>query len=220
MTLPPQTRSASRRGNLPSQAALREMASVCRDAWQQNLLSGCNGNASFRLGHAPHMICLTRSGSAKGRLTPQDCCVVDMADGRLLHGRGPSSEAGMHLAVYRARPDCAAILHTHPRRLLALSLRLHGREENFLRLPLYEAEVWRGRLAFAPALPPGSEELALAVAEAARAKAAVWMAGHGLCATGTSLTAALCLTEELEHLAAVQLLALGGENSWQMPAQP
>lgn len=220
MTLPPQTRSASRRGNLPSQAALREMASVCRDAWQQNLLSGCNGNASFRLGHAPHMICLTRSGSAKGRLTPQDCCVVDMADGRLLHGRGPSSEAGMHLAVYRARPDCAAILHTHPRRLLALSLRLHGREEDFLRLPLYEAEVWRGRLAFAPALPPGSEELALAVAEAARAKAAVWMAGHGLCATGTSLAAALCLTEELEHLAAVQLLALGGEQPRQMPVQP
>jgi len=34
------------------------------------------------------------------------------------------------------------------------------------------------------------------------------MAGHGLCCWGPSLADALCMSEELEHLAAVQLLAL------------
>ena len=34
------------------------------------------------------------------------------------------------------------------------------------------------------------------------------MAGHGLCSTGATLAEALCLTEELEHLAAIQLLSL------------
>ena len=181
---------------------------VCRDAWQQGLLSGCNGNASQRLGdHAPNLICITRSGASKGRLTADDCCLMDVNTGAAVLGGPASTESGMHLAIYRTRPDCAAILHTHPRRLLALSLRLAGKQEDFLRLPLFEAEVWRAKLGFAPALPPGTTDLAEAVAQAARGKDAVWMAGHGLCCLGRTLGDALCLAEELEHLAALQILA-------------
>ena len=184
-------------------------------------MSGCNGNASRRL-PAPGdgLLCVTRSGAAKGRLTARDCCLVDARTGEglsseALSGGPASSELGMHLELYRALPHCGAVLHSHPRRLLALSL-VVADQEDFLRLPLFEADVWRARLGFAPALPPGGAELALAVADAARAVgadkaagAAVWMAGHGLCCWGPSLAGALCMSEELEHLAAVQLLALG-----------
>ena len=112
---------------------------VCRDAWQQGLLSGCNGNASQRLGElAPNLICITRSGASKGRLTTADCCLMDVNTGAAVLGGPASTESGMHLAIYRTRPDCTAILHTHPRRLLALSLRLAGRHDDFLRLPLFE----------------------------------------------------------------------------------
>ena len=181
---------------------------VCRDAWKQGLLSGCNGNASQRLGDTtPNLICITRSGASKGRLTAADCCLMDVNTGAAVLGGPASTESGMHLAIYRARPDCSAILHTHPRRLLALSLRLAGRHEDFLRLPLFEADVWRAKLGFAPALPPGTAELAEAVAQAASGKDAVWMAGHGLCCLGRTLGDALCLAEELEHLAALQILA-------------
>ena len=76
-----------------------------------------------------------------------------------------------------------------------------------MRLPLFEADVWRAKLGFAPALPPGTTDLAEAVAEAAKGKDAVWMAGLGLCCLGRSLSDALCLAEELEHLAALQILA-------------
>lgn len=189
------------------------MRSVCRDAWEQGLLSGCNGNASCRL-PAPYgtIVCLTRTGAAKGRLTPQSCCLVDLHSATPLYGGPASTESGMHLAIYRAKPNCKAILHTHPRRLLALSLRLethpNGWQENFLRLPLFEADVWRARLGFAPALPPGTTELADAVAKAGLEHPAIWMAGHGLCCTGEHLAEALCLTEELEHLAAIQLLSM------------
>lgn len=187
---------------------VEEFRSVCRDAWKQGLLSGCNGNASRRLGgSAPELACVTRSGAAKGRLTAADCCLMDISSGATVSGGPASTESGMHLAIYRARPDCNAILHTHPRRLLALSLRLAGRQEDFLRLPLFEAEVWRAKLGFAPALPPGTNELAEAVALATSDKDAVWMAGHGLCCLGRTLAEALCLAEELEHLAALQILA-------------
>lgn len=191
---------------------VEEIRDVCRDAWTQGLLSGCNGNASRRL-PAPHegIACLTCTGAAKGRLAPQNCCLVEIASAAPLYGGPASTESGMHLAIYRAKPQCGAILHTHPRRLLALSLRLEKEEEGleeFLRLPLFEADVWRARLGFAPALPPGTKELADAVASASLDHPAVWMAGHGLCSTGATLAEALCLTEELEHLAAIQLLSL------------
>lgn len=191
---------------------VEEIRDVCRDAWTQGLLSGCNGNASRRL-PAPHedIACLTCTGAAKGRLAPQNCCLVEIANAAPLYGGPASTESGMHLAIYRAKPQCGAILHTHPRRLLALSLRLEKEEEGleeFLRLPLFEADVWRARLGFAPALPPGTKELADAVARASLDHPAVWMAGHGLCSTGATLAEALCLTEELEHLAAIQLLSL------------
>lgn len=184
----------------------REMRAVCRDAWQEGLLSGCNGNASCRLDQ--DRICVTRSGAAKGRLQNKDFCLADPDSGRTLAGGPASTELGMHLAIYRALPECKAVLHTHPRRLLALSLHLRGKEQDFLRLPLFEAETWRARLGFAPALEPGGKELAYAVAHAAQQRPAVWMAGHGLCCWGETLTDALCISEELEHLAAVQLLAL------------
>ncbi len=212
MTAPahsPHKSSFSAAGGELTPLMVEDMRSVCRDAWQQGLLSGCNGNASLRL-PAPHdgTVCLTRSGAAKGRLMAEDCCLVNLADGATLYGGPASTESGMHLAIYRALPGCAAILHTHPRRLLALSLRLGGHMEDFLNLPLFEASVWRARLGFAPALPPGTTELAEAVGQAARTSPAVWMAGHGLCSTGANLADALCLTEELEHLAAIQLLSM------------
>ena len=133
---------------------VEEIRDVCRDAWTQGLLSGCNGNASRRL-PAPHegIACLTCTGAAKGRLAPQNCCLVEIANAAPLYGGPASTESGMHLAIYRAKPQCGAILHTHPRRLLALSLRLEKEEEGleeFLRLPLFEADVWRARLGFAP----------------------------------------------------------------------
>ena len=103
-----------------------------------------------------------------------------------------------------------AILHTHPRQLLALALKLESREdwqERFLKLPVFESGVWRARLGYAPAFEPGTRQLAEAVGQAARDFEAVWMARHGLCASAPCPGQALTLSEELEHLAAIQLLA-------------
>lgn len=196
-------------GTLP-QDLVQDMLFCCREAWLGGGLLGFNGNASclWESEDGPRLL-MTRSGVCKGRMTAADICLLDARSGALLAGGPASSESAMHLAVYAARPDCRAILHTHPPRLLALGMRLAGHMEDFLRLPLFESQVWRARLGVAPAQAPGSQALACGVAEAARQHPAVWMCGHGLCACGGSLAEALGLTEQLEHLATVQLLALG-----------
>ena len=194
-------------------AAWAAIRAICGKAWERGLLSGFNGNVSLRLeGH----LYVTQTGAAKGYLREDEVAVLELpatpgASARVVCGR-PSSECGMHVALYRANPELAGIVHTHPRHLLALELVTPP--EAFLRLPLFEAERLRADLGLVPALPPGGLELAEAVAAAHAGKRAVWMAGHGLCAAAAgepeaALVAALAVSEELDHLACVQLLALG-----------
>ena len=98
------------------------------------------------------------------------------------------------------------MLHTHPPHLLALSLALPP--EKRLRLPLFEAARFYPLLGLVPDLPPGTADLALAVAKLAETHPALWLERHGLITHGKTLQETLVLAEELEQLAKVQLLAL------------
>lgn len=201
------------------EAACGELARVCTLAWQEGMFAALNGNASVRL-PAPHDGCMavTATGTAKGRLQPEDFCLAEWKTGAVLRGGRLSSECAVHQALYAALPDtCHAVLHTHPPKLMALSLVVG--EADFLDMPLFECDMWRPHLAFVPRLAPGTKELGEAVGQAARelvarnpkaaGNGALWLAGHGLCCFGTSLSTTLDLSEEMEHLADIQLLSLG-----------
>lgn len=172
-------------------------------AWTRGLISGFNGNLSLRSGQD---MLVTASGCAKGRLSPADIVRVRIADGSVLSGGPCSSETPMHLAVYRAVPEARAIVHLHPRELLALSLVVS--EDQLLALPLYEAAVYRREMTCVPVLNPGSEELAQSVAQVLAERKAAFLHGHGLTCRGPDLFAALHLAEELEALASIQLRTL------------
>lgn len=191
------------------------LRSVCRDAWRKNLLTGFNGNASLRMPDGSVLI--TVSGVDKGRLGKNGLCALD-AGGALLRGRAPSSESRMHTAIYAQLEGCGAVMHFHPPFMLALAMRLElecgaAWRENFLRLPLYEADYWRVRLGFSGVGEPGAPGLAPAVALAAKGlgalPGAVWLPRHGICCFGRDAEEALGIGEQLEHLARVQLAVAG-----------
>ncbi len=173
-----------------------------REAWRKGLVSGMNGNLSLRR-EGDRMV-ITRSGCAKGRLAPGDLVSADLESLPALPPEGISSEGKMHAEVYRRQSRAEAILHTHPPHLLALSLRNPGA---MLDLPLYEAHTFAAEMAVVPATKPGTPELARAVGSVARESRAVFIQGHGLVCWGEDLYHALSLTEELENLARIQLLA-------------
>ena len=177
----------------------------CHKAWERGLMSGFNGNMSVRVGDN----CLiTASGAVKGQLGQEDLAMVDIAGGQPIFGNKPSSELAMHLELYKAQPDALAIVHTHPPKLLALSELVTP--SRLLKLPIYEAAPLRQKLEIAEAFPPGSQEVALSVAKAGCCHEAVLMQKHGLCCWGKNLKEALALSEELEHLAGIQLMLLRG----------
>lgn len=187
-----------------------ELITACQLAWQTDLMRGFSGNASIHL--ASGNILITASGVAKGRLGEADLIEVDPS-GKIIGGnRKPSIELGLHLALYAAFPACRAVLHTHPVWLQALAL-MPEPSAPLLDLRLHEADYWRERLAIAPEFPPGSPGLGPAAAKAiqklwagseALLPCAVWLTGHGLCALGENMDAALGISEQLEHLAHIQ----------------
>lgn len=191
--------------------AQHDMQTIGAIAFTEKLFAACNGNMSCKLSH--DYILITATGSAKGRLRPKDLSLIDH-NGTLVLGAAISSETPVHLAIYQTTA-AQAIIHTHPPKLLALDI--SSRVTEILQLPLYESKMWRDALTLAPALTPGSQELAQGVVHAIENKVAqnqnyqvqgaIWLKQHGLCTWAQSLDAALNLTEELEHLAEITLYA-------------
>src|SRR5947209_10320816 len=73
---------------------------------------GTSGNLSVRL--TEDWILATPTGRSKSMLRSDDMVIVDL-DGRQIAGsRRVTSEIGMHLAIYRLRPDAGAVIHSHP----------------------------------------------------------------------------------------------------------
>jgi L-fuculose-phosphate aldolase len=188
--------------NIPAEVG-EAIQTTCVRAWERGLMPGFSGNVSVRMGN---VVVITASGAAKGYLTPGDLTALDLASGRRLEPGRPSTESAMHLEIYDRQPEAWAVVHTHPPRLLALSLCVA--EADLLDLPLFEADVLQKSFAQVPAHQPGTPVLAKAVATAAATCKAVFMRRHGLVCWGASLTEALALSEEVEFLAGVQLSTL------------
>ncbi|RYE83048.1 MAG: class II aldolase/adducin family protein, partial [Hyphomicrobiales bacterium] len=82
-----------------------------------------SGNVSARFGDG---LLITPSGLPYAKTRPQDLIHLSL-DGTVLDGsRKPSSEWPFHVAIYKARPDAQAIVHTHSPRATALSCARRG----------------------------------------------------------------------------------------------
>ncbi|GFM34639.1 tRNA (N6-threonylcarbamoyladenosine(37)-N6)-methyltransferase TrmO [Desulfovibrio subterraneus] len=186
-------------GGIPSREAdmLRD---VCRRAWQRRLLSGFNGNVSMRLGENCLITC---TGSAKGNLKPGDLALMNIVTGEVLAGGKPSSEAGMHLEIYRNQPQAQAVVHTHPPKLLALGVRVPV--QDMLRLPIFESDLIRAKFTSIRDNEPGTQALARDAGVAALQHEGIYLERHGLACWGPDPAWALALSEEIEHLAGVHL---------------
>jgi L-fuculose-phosphate aldolase len=79
------------------------------------------GNLSLKIANQD-AIAITPSGRPYLKMAVEDVCVVDL-DGHSLDGDlKPSIEAGMHLGIYKQRPDVKAVVHTHQTYASVLSI--------------------------------------------------------------------------------------------------
>src|ERR1700731_5312680 len=79
---------------------------------QRGFVAAMDGNLSIRL--SDKRILVTPTCVSKGAMRPADMVIVDMQGKRVAGRRNVTSEIGMHLLIYRMRPDVRAIVHAHP----------------------------------------------------------------------------------------------------------
>lgn len=174
------------------------------------LVPARDGNLSARLpaGRGPgDRLLVTATGRRKRALTEADFVEMDL-DGRV-HGPGrPSTEIGMHLAVYRLRSDVGAVVHAHPP--VAVGFASAGLGLTECLMP--EVAVSLGAVPLTPYATPGTPEIEAAIAETARGHEAFLLANHGAVTLGASVDEALDRMETLEHFARIALVTrlLGG----------
>lgn len=150
----------------------------------------------------------TAAGTRKGETTKGKLVRCDR-QGNKVDGVGRvSSEIRMHLALYERRPDIGAVVHAHPKTATAFAAAGIPLDPP----ALAETVAILGRVAFAEYHPPGSAELAAAVADAAVGADAVLLANHGAVTVGETPTEAFERMETLERSAEIVLAArrLGG----------
>ncbi|MBI5266358.1 MAG: class II aldolase/adducin family protein [candidate division Zixibacteria bacterium] len=175
---------------------------------ERQMLAGSGGNMSIRLDR--DRVLITRSGVAKGRLTPDDIILVD-PDGRHVRGDGePSTEMLMHLFVYRERPDVMACVHSHPPYATAFAVAGIPLEADILP----EVVVYVGDIPLTKYASPGTNAVPESLAPYVKDHNAFLLANHGLLTVGKTLEQALNRHETVEQLARIlaQARQLGAVN--------
>ncbi len=156
---------------------------------------GASGNVSVRDGD---QMLITPSGVPPQQIRPADIATIPLAgDGDWDGTLAPSVEWRFHRDLLNARPDMAAIVHTHAPWCTVLAV---------ARKPIpavhYMIAAFGGdEIRCSDYATYGSPELSTAVLKAIGGSKACLMANHGMVVGGTNLANALWLANELEALA-------------------
>ncbi len=184
---------------------------VCRYAkkmYQAGFVTGSAGNISLRVPDEDNRYVITPTSVPYETLTPEQVVVVDReGDLALDLDYGPSVETPMHLAVYQARADVNAVIHSHAVFSTVMAV---------LRKPIppivEELVVYVGdEVRVAEYASAGSDDLAKFAVQALRENAAILLANHGNLCVGKNLLKAfnLCaLVEKAAHIY-IECLQLG-----------
>ena len=164
---------------------------------QSGLTTGSGGNLSI-LSAPDNLIAISPSGIDYNDVTVADVVVVDRS-GKVVDGeRKPSSELGFHLALYAARPEVEAVVHTHSVYATTLAC-LHWELPAVHYLVAFSGD----KVPLAPYATFGSPELADNIIASIGSYNAVLLANHGLVAVGTDMKSCFNVAEEIELVARI-----------------
>ena len=161
---------------------------------------GSTGNLSHRCGEG---LLITPTGMGADDIAPEDLVWLGF-DGTRRGRLKPSSEWHFHQALYRARPELHAIVHTHA--TFATALACLRRE-----LPAFHymvAVAGGDSVRCAPYRLFGTEALSDAMVEAMHERKACLLATHGIVSAGATLREAMKVMTEIESLCQTYLAAL------------
>lgn len=178
----------------------KEVARFMRRLYRQGLTTTSGGNISMLL--SDEIVLITPSATDKGNMKWREVGIMTILGENLTPDLKPSIEHEMHLSIYRARKDVAAIIHAHP----VFSSSFTAMKCNINTCLTAEARAICGTPATVSYALMGTKELASLAAESITKSDILLFENHGVLAAGSSLLQAFDRIEVLENAARMTLI--------------
>lgn len=160
-----------------------------------------DGNITVRI--SENEVLCTPTMQSKGFLKPDDICLVDMTGKQLAGRKKRSSEALLHLEIYKQRPDIKSVVHCHPPHATAFAVA----REPIPQCVLPEVEVFLGDVPITKYETPGGQAFADTILPFVQKCNVIILANHGTVSFGEDVERAYWWTEILDAYCRILMLA-------------
>ena len=179
----------------------QDICEIGRRIYNKGFAAANDGNITVRL-NDNEVLC-TPTMHSKGFLKPDDISTIDMHGEQTAGRKKRSSEALLHLEIYRQRPDVKSVVHCHPPHATAFAVA----REPIPQCVLPEVEVFLGDVPIAKYETPGGQAFAETILPYVDRANVIILANHGTVSFGENVERAYWWTEILDAYCRILMLA-------------
>jgi L-fuculose-phosphate aldolase len=179
----------------------QEMCEIGRRIYNRGFAAANDGNITVRIGE--NEVLCTPTMHCKGFLKPDDIATIDMTGKQLSGRKKRSSEALLHLEIYRQRSDIKSVVHCHPPHATAFAVA----RQAIPQCVLPEVEVFLGEVPITKYETPGGQAFADTVIPFVNKTNVIILANHGTVSYGENVERAYWWTEILDAYCRILMLA-------------
>lgn len=179
----------------------QDICDIGRRIYNRQFAAANDGNITVRVGE--NEVLCTPTLHCKGFLKPDDIALVDMTGKQLAGRKQRSSEALLHLEIYRQREDIRSVVHCHPPHATAFAIA----REPIPQCVLPEVEVFLGDVPITKYETPGGQAFADTIIPFVRKTNVMILANHGTVSYGETVEQAYWWTEILDSYCRMLMLA-------------
>ncbi|TVP97357.1 MAG: class II aldolase/adducin family protein [Planctomycetaceae bacterium] len=179
----------------------QDMCDIGRRIYNRQFAAANDGNITVRVGE--NEVLCTPTLHCKGFLKPDDISLVDMTGKQLSGRKKRSSEALLHLEIYRQREDIRSVVHCHPPHATAFAIA----REPIPQCILPEVEVFLGDVPITKYETPGGQAFADTIIPFVHKTNVMILANHGTVSYGETVEQAYWWTEILDSYCRMLMLA-------------
>jgi L-fuculose-phosphate aldolase len=179
----------------------QDMCDIGRRIYNRQFAAANDGNITVRVGE--NEVLCTPTLHCKGFLKPDDISMVDMTGKQIAGRKKRSSEALLHLEIYRQRDDIKSVVHCHPPHATAFAIA----REPIPQCVLPEVEVFLGDVPITKYETPGGQSFADTIIPFVERTNVIILANHGTVSYGESVEQAYWWTEILDSYCRMLMLA-------------
>lgn len=181
----------------------KDMCEMGRRIYAKGFAAANDGNITVRISEN-EFLC-TPTMMSKGFMKPDDICLIDFEGKQLAGRRKRSSEALLHLEIYRQRTDIKSVVHCHPPHATAFAVA----REPIPQCVLPEVEVFLTDIPITKYETPGGQDFADTIKPFVDRTNVIILANHGTVSYGEDVERAYWWTEILDAYCRILMLAKG-----------